>query len=163
MSGSTEPAASGGAVSGEEGLTVRPMAPGDLDAVAAIERASLPSPWPRRLFEEELGRKISRSLVVERQGRVVGYLVWWAAPGEAHIVNLAVAPEARRKGAARALLSRLYGAARAEGAKLATLEVRAGNGEALRLYESEGFRLVAVRRRYYADDGSDAYVMLKEL
>ena len=63
----------------------------------------------------------------------------------------------------RLLLSEICERARSRGMTLATLEVRLSNDAAVRLYESFGFRQVAIRKGYYADNGEDAIVMLMEL
>ena len=135
----------------------------DLDQVVAIEAASMPSPWSRELFEEELKRDLARYFVAAQEGVVAAYLGYWEAPQEAHIINLAVGPSFRGKGLGRELMDYCLAYARKRGAGLATLEVRDGNGPARRLYEKCGFRLVAIRKKYYSDNLEDAIVMIREL
>jgi ribosomal-protein-alanine N-acetyltransferase len=145
-------------------MVIRPMLFEDLDQVAAIDERSMPSPWSKILFEEELRRSMARYFTAEDgTGRVMGYLGYWEAPFEAHLITVAVNPEDRRKGVGRALLTHALDYAFKTGATLATLEVRAGNEGAQALYESIGFRLVAIRKKYYADNQEDAQVMLKDL
>jgi ribosomal-protein-alanine N-acetyltransferase len=81
---------------------------------------------------------------------------------EVHLLSLAVEREVRRRGMARALLAAALAAERSRGARLAHLEVRAGNGEALAFYASAGFRAVGRRRRYYPD-GEDALLLAAPL
>jgi len=76
---------------------------------------------------------------------------------------VAVAPEARRRGVARALLSEAELRGRSEGARVAKLEVRRSNHPAIELYRCLGYREVGMRPRYYAEDGEDALVMDKDL
>lgn len=76
------------------------------------------------------------------------------APGESEILNLAVAPHARRTGLARALLAHVLSA---PGAWF--LEVRASNTAAIRLYESTGFRPLGTRPGYYRESSETAIVM----
>jgi len=144
-------------------MVFRPMLAADLDQVAAIERVSLPSPWSKELFEAELKRDQARYFVAEEGGRVAGYMGYWEAPQEAHIINLAVAPEFRKKGLGAAMLGHVLEFARKTGAGLATLEVRDSNEAARKLYEKCGFRFVAIRKKYYADNQEDAVVMIREL
>jgi len=144
-------------------MNIRPMLVGDLDQVAAIETASMPTPWSKELFEAELKRDQARYFVSEESGQVTGYLGYWEAPGEAHLITVAVHPNHRRKGIARALLEYAFSFAAKKGASLATLEVRAGNEVAQRVYGAFGFRLVAIRKKYYSDNQEDAQVMLMEL
>ena len=69
------------------------------------------------------------------------------------IVTLGVAPGARRRGAARALISDLFARARGLGVATLTLEVADDNAEALALYESLGFERLGIRRAYYRRPG----------
>ena len=72
-------------------------------------------------------------------------------------MNVAVAPERRRRGVASRLISRLIAEA---GRELPfTLEVRVSNRDAIAMYEKLGFRSAGVRPRYYQDNGEDALIM----
>src|SRR5207247_344266 len=123
----------------------------DLPAVMAIERASHPEPWSEELFRKELeSPERTFYLVARRAGAVSGYAGYWRIAGEVNVVNVAVAPGCRRRGIGRALLRALLERAVSEGATLATLEVRVSQAGAVHLYESEGFRSVALRKGYYA-------------
>lgn len=141
----------------------RPMLEVDLDKVVEIERASMPSPWSKELFDEELRRERARYFVAEEEGQVAGYMGYWEAPEEAHIINLAVHPSFRNKGLGQRMMEYCLAFAAKCGARLATLEVRESNGPAQRLYEKCGFRVVAVRKKYYSDNQEDAIVMIKEI
>lgn len=90
---------------------------------------------------------------------VVGYICLWEVADELHVTNIAVHPDHRRRGIARALLTRVLDDARRRPVRLVILEVRPSNTEALALYESFGFRVVGRRRGYYYDTGEDALVM----
>jgi ribosomal-protein-alanine N-acetyltransferase len=135
----------------------------DLDRVVVIERDSMPSPWSKELFEEELRRGAAHYFVVEEDRQVAGYMGYWEAPEEAHIINLAIAPAFRGKGLGQTMVERCLDFAAKRGAKLATLEVRDSNEAAKRLYEKCQFRFVAVRKKYYQDNQEDAIVMIREI
>lgn len=95
-----------------------------------------------------------------------GLLLLRFAADEGEILNLAVVPEARRQGLARALLEHGIALARELGNKKLFLEVATDNGPALALYRSSGFEEIGKRARYYGrSDGSrvDAIVMALEL
>ncbi len=153
-----------------------PMREGDLDAVMSIERASFSAPWPRSTYAQELRRErlsaywVIRSLPAtgaapDVQGApphappILAYGGYWLLDGEAHITTIAVHSAWRRRGLARGLLVRMLGEARKAGVTAATLEVRAGNVVAARLYESLGFEEVGVRRGYYRDNHEDARLL----
>lgn len=149
-------------------LELGPLLEADLDEVCAIERSSFGTPWARSLFEEELRRpglclwRVLREPGARAGSRVAAYGGFWKAVDEAHFTNIAVRPDRRRLGLGRRLLRELLGLARAEGCLRATLEVRPSNLGARALYASEGFDPVAVRPRYYGDDGEDALILWKQ-
>jgi [ribosomal protein S18]-alanine N-acetyltransferase len=137
-----------------------PMTLDDLDEVLVIERASFQTPWSRGAFRYELTQnRVARCLVVRTGRTLAGYLCLWEIAREIHITNLAVDPARRRRGLARLLLASVFDDARRRGMELIFLEVRPTNEEALKLYESLGFRVIGRRKGYYFDTGEDALVM----
>lgn len=142
-----------------DAITFRPLAEADLSDVLVIEHLSFPSPWSRASFVHELRSPHSRLTAAEKQGRVVGYLCCWQVADEVHILDIAVHPEQRRQGIGEQLLRRALTEGREQGAQSANLEVRRSNKSAIALYETFGFRTVAIRRRYY-DNGEDALLMV---
>jgi ribosomal-protein-alanine N-acetyltransferase len=144
-------------------MIFRPMILADLERVVAIEKQSMPSPWSRELFEEELNRTQANYFVVEEEGTLGGYIGYWEAPEEAHIITLAIAPIFRNRGLGKRMMDHFLAFAARKGARLATLEVREGNEAGRRLYEKCGFRMVAIRKKYYSDNLEDAVVMIREI
>jgi ribosomal-protein-alanine N-acetyltransferase len=149
-------------------FSIEPMTADDLVHVLPIERASFPTPWSRGAFLYELQQnQVARCWVARCENAptpaVVGYLCLWEIGPEVHITNLAVHPDWRRQGIARGLLGRTLEDARSRHLRLAILEVRPTNIEALGLYERLGFRVVGRRKGYYVDTGEDALVMEAQL
>jgi ribosomal-protein-alanine N-acetyltransferase len=148
-----------------EGFAFSPLEEADLDEVAEIEKLCFATPWSRALFAEELKQAAlchwTKAFQPGSTQRVAGYMGYWKAVDEAHITNLAVRPEQRRKGLARALALEVLAQARSLGCLRATLEARPSNAPALRLYESLGFSAVALRPKYYLDNGEDALILWK--
>lgn len=135
----------------------------DLDAVMVVNHQSFAHPWSADLIRRELLHDWSTILlaVEERpEGEaLLGFIVFWLVHDEVHVLNVAVAAEHRRRGIARALMVEAADRGRARGARLVTLEVRSGNAAAIALYHQLGYRDVAVRPRYYAEENEDAIVM----
>ena len=142
-------------------LSLDRMRPEDLDEVLVIERASFSMPWSRGAFLYEMQQnRVARCWVGrDDAGRVAGYLCLWEVSDEVHITNVAVRPDARRRGIARLLLRTVLDDARSRRFKIVVLEVRPSNHHAVHLYETFGFRVVGRRRGYYYDTGEDALVM----
>lgn len=141
------------------GLRIVPFEERHLSPVVAIEKLVHSAPWSEISFRNELANDIGRFLVAESGEEVVGYGGVWYVVDEAHIVNVAVHPAWRRQGIGRKLVIDLLEGARGAGMACSTLEVRAGNEAAQRLYENLGFHATAVRKRYYPDNREDAVIM----
>jgi ribosomal-protein-alanine N-acetyltransferase len=135
----------------------------DLDAVDEIEKASYPTPWSRSMFAAELQKPSSISLgAYQENDDLVGYAIVSRYVDAWHLMNIAVAPEFRRRGIAKALLERLFEVTSGDPRRGYTLEVRVSNTEAIRLYERLGFEARGIRRGYYTDNREDALIMWRE-
>jgi len=147
----------------EHPFYLREVQSADIDEMMTIERASFTSPWSARFFLEEIQVSYAKSVLVEVEGRIVGYIIYWQLPKEVDIHNLAVHPEYRRQGIGRSLLSSAIDSAKGQDSNRVTLEVRKSNQAAQQLYHSLGFVERGVRKGYYSDDGEDALVMVLDL
>ena len=140
---------------------IRRMTLADVDAVAAIEAATFPTPWSRDAFEQELTKNaVARYLVAEKNGEVIGFAGAWLIIDESHITNIAVREDQRGFGFGRLLTEGLMQYLSNLGAAYATLEVRVSNVRAQKLYSSIGFITLGKRKRYYEDNGEDALLMV---
>jgi len=143
---------------------IREMTLEDLPAVLAIDRSSFPVPWPERSYRFELIENPAAQLFVAEKSdatgeQVVGFIGYWLIGDEVHISTFAVDPKHRTQGIGEQMLMRSLRTARARGAEVATLEVRASNQLAIHLYEKMGFEEVGRRAGYYRDNGEDAILM----
>ncbi len=144
-------------------VVIQDMTLDDVDGVQVVERASFPLPWPANSFRHELTQnKNARYIVARDAERIVAYAGLWLMVDEAHITTFAVLPDVRRRRIGERLLQRLFEIAHEMKAEWLTLEVRASNLAAQRLYEKYGFRRAGVRRRYYSDNNEDALIMWTE-
>ena len=134
-----------------------------LDRMMEIEQKSFSFPWTRQ--DVVIGLRQSGRL------RFIGLwegdtLQAWGcfAPAiwEAHLMTIAVHPDARRRGLGSALLKAIELAAADAGAQYMALECRAGNKNAQRFYEKNGYKCVGLQKGYYTDTGEDAYLYLLE-
>ena len=136
----------------------------DLSSIEEIERTSYPTPWSRSMFAGELAKPSSICLgaIDSEREELVGYLIISRYVDAWHVMNIAVAPEYRRKGIARRLMERLFEVTARDARRGYTLEVRVSNTGAIRLYEQLGFESRGVRRGYYTDNREDALIMWRE-
>ncbi|MDZ4804240.1 MAG: ribosomal protein S18-alanine N-acetyltransferase [Candidatus Eisenbacteria bacterium] len=147
-------------------LDIVPMSVELLHEVLAIERTVFSDPWSAASFRHEVEENRTALTRVARlwpEGPVLGYFVAWFIEDEVHLGNLAVHPERQGEGTGQHLLDHLVDEGRRQGGRIITLEVRESNMGAQRLYLRNGFRPIAIRRRYYPDNHEDAIVMMLEL
>ena len=140
------------------------MKQADVEAVSAIEKRAYPFPWSPGIFRDCL-RAGHHCWVLESPSVLLGYGVLSAAAGEAHLLNLCIAPEHEGHGHGRRLLARMIDLARWNRAAQVFLEVRPSNPRAIALYREYGFNEIGLRPNYYpASKGrEDAIVMAMEL
>lgn len=143
-------------------ITVREMEEKDLDRIVEIEDKCFAVPWPRKSFEFEVNSNLlSRYIVAEREGIILGYMGIWLMYDEAHVVSIGVDPEFRRNGIGKILMGVGISEVIRAGMNNMTLEVRKSNIAAKRLYEEFGFAPVGIRPKYYQDNNEDAVIMWK--
>lgn len=123
--------------------------------VADIEKSCFSRPWSRAALSAELENDFSRFFVAVENGRAVGYVGLYILTGEADIVRVAVLPEYRKKGIAKAVLTESLKYAQGE----IFLDVRESNAPAISLYKSLGFEDTGVRKNYYSDPVENAVLM----
>ena len=169
--------------------TIRPMTADDIVQVTDVERESFPSMWPQTAYKRELTNKLARYLVLTEardapveppvtaglwsavrrvlgsgspagsHQHLLGFIGVWLMAGEAHIVTVAVRERYRRRGIGERLVIAILELALQAEQESATLEVRASNDAAQRLYEKYGFARLGRRTRYYTDNNEDAVIM----
>jgi ribosomal-protein-alanine N-acetyltransferase len=138
---------------------IRPATLADAAALVAIERRCFSDPWSEGAFREALSSEWTFGLVADSGRGPAGYLIGREAAGSGEILNLAVAPEFRKRGIGAALLEEGVRAFRRRGAIEVFLEVRESNHSAQALYLAQGFRPVGQRAAYYRNPREDALVL----
>jgi ribosomal-protein-alanine N-acetyltransferase len=153
--------------------TITPMTPADLDEIMALERRCFRDPWTRRMYLVDMTENELATYLVARaqmangkwqmangspKSEILAYGGFWLMADEAHIATVASHPDWRGCGLGEWLTVALLEAALARGARLATLEVRAGNTPARQLYRKLGFVVEGARAHYYRD-GEDGLIM----
>ena len=140
-------------------ILVRPMTKRDITRVYEIEVQSVRSPWSKLSLLGELRNNVAHCLVAEEEGQIVGYGGMWVLFDEAHITNIAIAPEKRGLHLGRYLMYGMMVKALEYGAERMTLEVRETNVRAQNLYYSCDFEKEGFRKRYYEDTGEGAILL----
>jgi [ribosomal protein S18]-alanine N-acetyltransferase len=142
---------------------IRSAVPADAAGLVAIERRAFSDPWSEASFREALVSPWTFGLLAETGRGMAGYLIGREVAGTGEVLNLAVAPEFRRRGIGGALLEAGLAALRRRQVDEVFLEVRESNIEAQALYVGHGFRPVGQRAAYYRNPREDALVLRLEL
>ena len=144
-----------------ETVTIRRMKPEDIDRVIEIEQSAYGDHhWSKSSFMNELNNDLAwYYTLLNNKNEVLGYAGTWHILEEAHITNIAVDKNHRRKKYGEALLKKVIDDCYAENIKYITLEVRVSNEAAIGLYTKYGFSSFGTRKGYYQDNNEDAYIM----
>ncbi len=84
---------------------MRTMTTGDIPEIIEIEKRSFISPWTRGMFVQTLASPVSHSFVMIDGQRISGYIIFYQAGLEIHIMNIAVHPDHRRQGIGGAMMA----------------------------------------------------------
>ncbi len=145
-------------------LTIKPMTNADIDAIVKIEEESYGAHhWSKESFYNELKNDLAYYFCAfNEEGVLVGYAGTWQIIEEAHITNISVRHNMRRKKIGESLLHAIIENCYEHKIKYITLEVRVSNQKAINLYEKYGFKSLGTRKGYYQDNNEDALIMWTE-
>ncbi len=144
-------------------MTVTPMGAAHAAQIAVLERETFSLPWDEASIRAELDNPLSLWLVAAEGETVLGYVGSQTCFDDTDILNVAVRSDCRRRGIAEALMRELERLLPLRGAERITLEVRASNDPAIRLYEKLGYARVGLRKGYYEKPREDAVIMQRDL
>ncbi|HEU4454249.1 MAG TPA: ribosomal protein S18-alanine N-acetyltransferase [Longimicrobium sp.] len=140
-------------------FSIRAMREADLPRVLEVEVSCFSVPWKEATFTSLMRRTDTDLYVAEDAGGIIGYAACWTVIDQSELGNVAVAPEARGRGAGGALVDVVVERVKERGARECFLEVRESNLVAQGIYRERGFVVVGRRRSYYAQPTEDALVM----
>ena len=143
-------------------MNIIPMHEDHVSQVALLEKECFADPWSEKSIASELTNPLSLWLVAQDGDTLIGYVGSQTCLDETDMMNIAVSPAFRRQGIAKGLIEALVAALREKGSRQLTLEVRASNVPAIRLYNSLGFIQVGLRKNYYQNPKEDALILRKE-
>ena len=125
-----------------------PMLSSELAEVVALEAAVQSYPWTFKNFEDALAAGYDAWVLRTGDG-LQGFCIAMRAPDVVHLLVIAVARDARRRGYGRQMMEHLTRLARGASSEGLLLEVRPSNQGALAFYLEQGFAQIGVRRDYY--------------
>lgn len=140
-------------------ITYRPMTEADIPALVAIEATAFYDAWNESMLRNELDNVLTTYIIMESEGRIIGYAGFWLVAGEAQVTRVAVLEELRGQGLGTRLTASMVNKAWELGADAITLEVRESNLAAQKAYLTCGFASEGVRPNYYEDNHENAIIM----
>ena len=140
---------------------IRRMTEADLPAAADLEQRYFSVPWTLEGLLESFRRPEYLFLVVEEEGKVIGYAGLSQVLDEGDVTKIVVDEAYQGRGLGTLLVNALLQEGEKRGIQTFTLEVRAGNRAAIHVYEKLGFEVEGVRRRFYERPVEDALIMWK--
>ena len=143
-------------------VTISRFSEEHIDEVARIERDTFSEPWSRESLRL-LCTEDYPSFVMSDGDKVFGYVSAARSLDELQIINVAVRPEHRGKGYAKALLEWVENYCAQSGVLSISLEVRESNAAAIGLYSVCGYEICGKRKGFYRLPREDALVMIKNL
>lgn len=147
---------------GEEATTAisfRALTEADIPAIEAIEATAFYDAWNENMLRNELDNALTTYVVMESEGKIIGYAGFWLVAGEAQVTRVAVLEELRGLGLGTRLTAALVNKAWELGAEAVTLEVRESNLAAQKAYLTCGFASEGIRPNYYEDNHENAVIM----
>lgn len=139
-------------------MHIKAMTSEHISSVYEIEKICFSHPWSADDLASQLELETSHFLVALVDDTVAGYMGLQIFSGEGYVTNVAVLPEYRGMGIAKALIKKQL----ENDMSFITLEVRESNTPAISLYDKMGFKNVGIRPHFYSDPDENAIIMTKE-
>lgn len=134
------------------------MEKSDVDGVYELYCQNFVEKWSKKSIEQEIDSKISKTLVLLDNDKIIGFINVRHILTEGDITNIAISKEYRKNGLGILLFRHMVEKAKIDGIKKYMLEVRKSNNIAIRFYEKIGFKKVGERKGYYSNPTEDAYL-----
>ena len=134
----------------------------DVEAIVSLDQEVLQTNWHEKLYAESIVLKDTQSLVLDHEGRLIGFLIYRNIGGDFEIIQLALNKAYQRQGLASMMIDFMIQDAQSSHIEFIYLEVEMDNLPALNLYKKYGFEAIHQRKNYYGQ-GQDAIVMRKEM
>lgn len=135
------------------------MTEDDIPRMAELERIIFTDPWSEKVYRETLALPDVEYVVAVDDDTIVGGAGVRNIVGTGEITNVMLLPEYRGKGLGRKIVEEVIERGRRLGAEEFTLEARASNASAIKLYEKLGFVNEGIRPGFYNNPKEDALIM----
>ncbi|MBN2540638.1 MAG: ribosomal protein S18-alanine N-acetyltransferase [Bacilli bacterium] len=142
-------------------ITIRNMRISDVATIAKYDMVLLGETLGEETIKSHLENSdLMRYLIMEEKEtkEIIGQISLWIDEDKAQINNFYIIKKYQRMHLGKSFMDYVMKYLGAIHVKEITLEVRASNEPAIKLYESFDFKVVTVRKNYYSN-GEDAFLM----
>ena len=133
--------------------------PTDGEAVAKLEAQIFSDAWSEKSILETLEQPQAFIVVAERENAIVGYCIVYFVLDEAEIARIAVDSSQRKQGVGQEILKETCRICKEKGIERLLLDVREGNANARRFYQTFGFEEDGIRKNFYDNPKEHAVLM----
>ena len=133
----------------------------DINRIVELEETLLGETIGVELLKESITTPHLYFYTIEKE-EVIGYIGACILEGQTEILNFVIDEKYQRNGYGQQLLNKIIEQSILNNSTNIVLEVKVSNNKGINFYQKNNFKIVNIRKNYYYD-GSDAYLMLKEL
>ncbi len=144
-------------------IDVKEIVKEDIEAIAMLEQEIFPDPWSANSIAETCEQNHACILGAKKNGKLVGYVIFYYVLDEGEIARIAVAPSSRRQGAAQAVFDKLLLFCEENSVTRILLDVRVSNEGAIAFYKKMGFSEDGIRKNFYENPKEHALLMSMDI
>lgn len=130
--------------------------------VVSLEERHLEETLGFEMLQAELHNKYAYFYVALDNEIVIGYIGAWIIEGTTDMINFVVDERYQHQGIGQALMKKIIEDSINNNSKEILLEVRDKNIQAIKFYQLQGFKEIAIRKEYYKNK-DNALILRKEL
>lgn len=134
----------------------------DLDALSKIDVENFEDAWTYDMFKSELEHENSEYYGLFNDGEIIGFCGGWLVADEYQINKIVIDKPHQNKKLGQIFFTYVMQMLKLKGVKKALVEVRVSNMPAITVYEKAGFSTIDMRKKYYKNNGENAYVMVRD-
>lgn len=138
---------------------IRWMIRRDLSEVLTIEDSNTDFPWNESLFLRCLRQRNCIGMVAEKDGCILGFMIYELHKYKLQILNLAVHPDFQRQAIASQMICKLKSKLSEKKRTCIVVELRETQLSSHLFFQSQSFTATDVLRNHFTDSDEDAYLM----
>ena len=142
----------------------RDLNPRALSFLIELDQNHFPTPWSKVDWNQLFNISHRFLILIEDEAEILGFALFETAVADsfAHLLKIIVNPNKRRKNIGKNLLREALRELLSRGIKSFFLEVEEDNMAAIKVYESQGFKTIHLKKQFYSS-GANALIMTLDM